>query len=192
MPRKVETQIAEQPVILFFGSLDSAANVDGASFLLDEVLPRVEPVLRRHQVRIHLAGKNPPAALREKVARIGGDLVVLVGAVESMERAIGEARMVLLPLRIASGTRTRILEAAAVGKAVVTTALGAEGLGLGSDEVCLAEDGAGLAGWVGRLLEKPELAAGFGRRLQAKCWELYRPDRVAADVVREIAEFAKR
>ena len=71
MPRAAEPMVERQPVILFFGSLDSSANVDGFQFLVDEVLPQIEADLKRHNVKIRIAGKNPPAAFAERLRAIG-------------------------------------------------------------------------------------------------------------------------
>jgi glycosyltransferase involved in cell wall biosynthesis len=123
--------VATQPVILFFGSMSSAANADGFRFLAKSLLPLLDADLRRHGVKLHVAGKGPPPWFAELLARSKSDRVVLAGGVDSVESAIAESRFVLLPLRVASGTRTRILEAAALGKAVVTTTIGAEGIEVG-------------------------------------------------------------
>lgn len=98
-----------EPAILFFGSMNSAANLDGFRFLMDQLLPRIEPDLKAHGVKIHVAGKNPPPWFAERIRASGTDRVMLLGAVDSMEQTIAASRFVLLPLRVASGTRTRIL-----------------------------------------------------------------------------------
>lgn len=191
MPRLAEPAGARQPVILFFGSLDSSANVDGFQFLVDEVLPHIEADLKRHGVMIHIAGKNPPAAFAERLRAIGTDRVKLVGPVDSIERAIAEAQFVLLPLRIASGTRTRILEAAAVGRAVVTTSIGAEGLDLG-DTVFIGDNAEALAVHTRKLLENRSLAEDAGRRLRERSTALYAASNVAVDLAAKLEKFLQR
>lgn len=183
-PPKLGT-VTPQPVILFFGSMNSGANTDGFRFLVESVLPLLEADLRRHNVKLHVAGKNPPKWFGELLAKSGSDRVVLVGGVESMERAIAEARFVFLPLRVASGTRTRILEAAAVGKAVVTTSIGAEGIEVG-DDALVADEPAALAAVVRRLLDDPAQAEALGQRLRDRCVARYSEARVAGDLVREV------
>jgi len=180
MPRgAAPVAVERQRVILFFGSLDSSANVDGFQFLVDEVLPLIEADLKRHNVTIHIAGKNPPAAFAQRL--LGRDCVKLVGPVDSIEHAIAESQFVLLPLRIASGTRTRILEAAAVGRAVVTTTIGAEGLDLG-DTVWIGDTAQELAAHTRRLLADQPLADESGRRLRERSTALYAAGNVAVDL----------
>jgi len=191
MPRAAEPMVARQPAILFFGSLDSSANVDGFQFLVDEVLPLIEADLKRNRVEIHIVGKNPPAAFTNRLRAIGSDRIKLVGPVNSIERAIAESQFILLPLRVASGTRTRILEAAAVGRAVVTTTIGAEGLDLG-DTVLIGDTAQGLAEQTRRLLADKNLADESGRRLRERSTAHYAAGNVAADLVAKLESFIQR
>jgi glycosyltransferase involved in cell wall biosynthesis len=158
---------------------------------VDEVLPQIEADLKRHNVKIHIVGKNPPDAFAERLRVIGTDRVKLVGPVDSIERAIAESLFVLLPLRIASGTRTRILEAAAVGRAVVTTTIGAEGLDLG-DTVLIGDTAPDLAAHTRRLLADQAAADKSGARLRERSTALYAAVNVAADLVAKLERFLQR
>jgi len=191
MSRAAGPVVERQPVILFFGSLDSSANVDGFQFLVDDVLPQIEADLKRHNVKIHIVGKNPPAAFAERLRASGTDRVKLIGPVDSIERAIAESQFVLLPLRIASGTRTRILEAAAVGRAVVTTTIGAEGLDLG-DTVLIGDTAEELAAHTRRLLADKNLADASGCRLRERSTALYAAGNVAVDLCVKLESFLQR
>jgi len=191
MPPARDLTPPRQRVILFFGSLDSSANVDGFQFLADEVLPLLEADLQRHDVKIRVAGKNPPPAFAAKLRASGTDRVDLVGPVDSIELALAECLFVLLPLRIASGTRTRILEAAALGRAVVTTPIGAEGLDLG-DTVLIGETAAELAAHTRELLANPAAAAELGRRLRQRSLALYATSKVANDLAQAVINFHSR
>ena len=188
MPPPMFDPVATQPVILFFGSMNSGANTDGFRFLVESLLPLLDADLHRHGVRIHIVGKNPPPWFAELLAKSKTDRVRLIGGVDSMERAIAGSRFVLLPLRVASGTRTRILEAAAVGKAVVTTSIGAEGIEVG-DDALVADAPDDLATAVRKLLDEPLRAEMLGRRLRDRCVSRYSADRLAGDLVREIEGF---
>jgi glycosyltransferase involved in cell wall biosynthesis len=191
MPPVRELNPARQPVILFFGSLDSSANVDGFNFLVDEVLPKIEPDLKRLQVKIRVVGKNPPPAFAAKLRARQTDRVDLTGPVDSIDQAIAESLFVLLPLRIASGTRTRILEAAALGRAVVTTTIGAEGLALG-DTVLMGDTASELAEHTRNLLANPVAAAMLGRRLRTRALSQYATSKVAGDLVEAVKTFTIR
>ena len=186
------TNATRRPVILFFGSMDSAANTDGFAFLMDELLPALDATLQASGVEIHIVGKNAPAYFRERIARSGSDRIRLVGGVDSIESAIAESLFVLLPLRIASGTRTRILEAAAQHRAVVTTPIGAEGLDV-ADSALIGRNAAELVAHSRHLLAHPAEADSLGERLGGRCAALYSADKVAGDLVRAMESFiAKR
>jgi len=184
-------EVQGQPVILYFGSLDSAANIDGFAYLMEDLLPLLRDDLKREGLRIHIVGKNPPAHFEAGVARAGAGLVKVVGRVDSIERAIAESRFVLLPLRVASGTRTRILEAAAQRRAVVTTPIGAEGLDLG-DAVLIGETAGDLVVHIRRLAAHPDEAVQLGARLHERAASLYAPEKVAADLARSLEAFVTR
>lgn len=186
-PPKAEP-VPAQPVVLFFGTMSSAANADGFRYLVESVLPLIEADLRRHNVKIHAVGKGPSQWLTELLKKSGSDRVVLTGGVDSMERVIAESRFVFLPLRVASGTRTRILEAAALGKAVVTTTVGAEGIEVG-DSALIADTPEALAAAVRKLLDNPAEAESLGRRLRDRCVARYSAERVGRDLVRDVNEF---
>jgi glycosyltransferase involved in cell wall biosynthesis len=191
MPPARDLNPPRQRVILFFGSLDSSANVDGFQFLVDDVLPRLADDLKRRDVKLRVVGKNPPAAFAAKLRALGTDRVDLVGPVDSIEQALAECLFVLLPLRIASGTRTRILEAAALGRAVVTTPIGAEGLDLG-DTVLIGDTAAELAEHTRALLADPASAAELGRRLRQRSLALYSTGKVANDLAQAVISFHLR
>lgn len=179
MPREENIVVKERkPMVLFFGALDSAANRDGFLFLVDEVYPLIEAALKEAGVSIHIAGANPPSGFAERASAVGGGRIVLLGRVESMAKTIAESMFVLLPLRVASGTRTRILEAGAMARAVVTTPIGAEGLGL-SDSVLIGTTARELADHTIRLLKESDEAHALGVRLKERCQAMYHPDRVA-------------
>jgi glycosyltransferase involved in cell wall biosynthesis len=88
----------------------------------------VLPQLRRQVpgIRFVVAGRNPSA---EFLARFSDQSdISFTGTVPDMRPLIDKASLVVVPLRVGSGTRLKILEAAAMGKAMVSTSLGAEGL----------------------------------------------------------------
>lgn len=190
MPREEPlSDVGREPVILFFGALDSAANRDGFNFLLDEVFPLIKRALEEAGARIHVAGANAPSEFAERARVMGEGRVVLLGRVESMARTIASSLFVLLPLRVASGTRTRILEAGGAARAVVTTPIGAEGLGLG-DAVLIGTTARELADHTLRLLRDQNVATALGVQLKGRCQALYHPETVAGKLCDRVRAFA--
>jgi glycosyltransferase involved in cell wall biosynthesis len=148
--------------VLFTGSMDYAPNVEAMSNFAREVLPLV-----RHDApaaRLHIVGTRPKA----EVLALAGDDVVVHGFVPDIRPYFRKAAVVVAPLLHGGGTRIKILEAAACGKAVVSTTLGAEGLDLrpGRDLV-LADTAHVFAAEVVHLLNDPARRARLGRSARA-------------------------
>jgi polysaccharide biosynthesis protein PslH len=86
-----------------------------------------------------------------------------VGRVDDLRPELAAAAAVVVPLRMGGGTRLKILEAMAAGKAVVSTTIGAEGLDISdSSEVLLADSPGEFARAVGRVLADPDLRRRLG------------------------------
>lgn len=130
LPNGVSSEVpflppADGPLLLLYpGSLDWRPAQDGAEYLLREILPRVRA--RIPDVRAAVVGKGPPTWLRDLCAATPG--VECHGDVPHMRPYFESAHLVVVPLRVGSGSRLRILEAMAYGRAVVSTTVGAEGL----------------------------------------------------------------
>jgi len=114
----------EEPVLIYQGGMDWYPNRDAVEYLVFEILP----ILRGKvpHVKVIVAGRNPSPEFRQRFNGIAG--VSFTGTVADMRIPMAKAAVSVVPLRIGSGTRMKILEAAAMGKAVVSTRLGAEGL----------------------------------------------------------------
>ena len=143
--------------ILFMGTLKYRPNIDAVTFLLDEVLADVR-------------GSCPDAVLTIVGDGEGADLerfrrpgVVVTGRVPDVRPYLAGAAVTVVPVRIGGGTRLKVVEALAMGKAVVSTSLGCEGLAVRSGEnVLLADDAGGFAGAIVRLLAEPQEARRMG------------------------------
>ncbi|KAB0680291.1 glycosyltransferase [Aureimonas leprariae] len=109
--------------ILFVGNLGFKPNEQGLHRFLDEAWPIVRQ--RVPGVRLVVVGFDPKEALREKLARAGAELHSNVPSVVPYYEA---AHAVIAPIFFGGGTRIKILEAMAFGRAVVSTPIGAEGL----------------------------------------------------------------
>ncbi|MGH9253429.1 MAG: glycosyltransferase, partial [Vicinamibacterales bacterium] len=111
--------------LVFSGSMDWHPNEDAVVHFADVILPRIRATVP--DASFAIVGRNPSPRVRELAARPGIDVT---GTVEDVRPWITEAAVYVVPLRAGSGTRLKILEALAMGKAVVSTTVGAEGLAL--------------------------------------------------------------
>ena len=125
----------KEPSISFIGSLDWLPNQQGLSWFLERVwLPFQESC---PNVKLHIAGRNMPKWLfRSRIKNI-----VVHGEVPDAVRFINAHSIMVVPLLSGSGMRAKILEGMALGKVVVTTTLGLEGIAARDrEEVLIADD----------------------------------------------------
>src|SRR5207247_6537861 len=111
--------------LVFMGSMDWLPNEDAVLHFLEAILPRVRREVP--DVTFTVVGRNPGPRLRAAAARDG---IALTGRVEDIRPHVLRAAVFVVPLRVGGGTRLKIFEALAMGKAVVSTTVGAEGLPL--------------------------------------------------------------
>jgi polysaccharide biosynthesis protein PslH len=126
---------ADPPRIVFLGSMDWEPNIDAVAHFCRDIFPRV-----REQVPnavFQIVGRNPHPSVRQ----LASDSVEVTGTVPSVAAYLRDATLVVVPLRIGGGTRLKIFEAMATGKAVVSTTIGAEGLAVQNGrDLVLADD----------------------------------------------------
>lgn len=106
--------------LVFTGSMDWRANQDAIRWFIDAV----HPLLGDYQM--HVVGRTPPAWMRDPA--IVPPQIVVTGTVAEVQPYIERACVYVVPLRVGGGSRLKILEALAMGRAVVSTTVGAEGL----------------------------------------------------------------
>lgn len=149
--------------ILFVGSMDFYANIDAARYFAINVWPELH---RRYpELRFLVVGSNPADEVLE-LSRIPG--VSVTGTVDDVRPYYRDALAAVAPVRIAGGSRLKILEAMAAGVPVVATPTGAEGLAVTAETNILIADFADLGQSLVRLYMSPELQ----QRLSAAGHEL--------------------
>lgn len=143
--------------VLFFGLLATVPNVDGLQYFVREVWPRV--VAGRPGAKLLVVGANPAPAVRA----LEGSGVTIVGPVDDLRPYLSRAAVVVVPLRLGSGTRLKILESWAMARPVVSTSLGAEGLeATAGRHLLIADKPDEFAAAVLRVLNEPALAMQLG------------------------------
>lgn len=160
--------------LVFTGAMDWLPNVDAIHYFARDILPLIHKEIPN--VRLTVAGRTPSPRL---VALAEADKQIrLTGTVEDIRPFVRGASVYIVPLRIGGGTRLKIFEAMAMGKAIVSTTVGAEGLPVTHGKEALITDSPELfAGAVISLLREPERRAQLGsaaRRLveQNYSWRL--------------------
>ena len=167
--------------IVFTGSMDWAANIDGIEFFMDSIWPAIARAAPA--VNVVVVGRNPPAQLVERARR--RDLPwTFTGFVDDIRPHVHAAQVYAIPLRVGGGTRIKVYEAMAMGCPVVSTAIGVEGLPLEDGRHYLRADTAeAFATEVLRLLADADL-----RRRLATTARAYVEENFSAPSVARIFE----
>lgn len=158
LPEIPRPNVPEANAVVFSGNLEYHPNVEAVRWFRSNVWPRVRE--QAPEVEWRLLGSNPAA-----IAPFthGDPRIRVIGPVEDAIAHLAEAQVCIAPLLSGSGTRFKILEAWAAGRAVVSTTLGAEGLGARDGEhVLLADDAEHFAEGVLRLLNDRALREHLG------------------------------
>jgi polysaccharide biosynthesis protein PslH len=122
--------------VLWLGHMDVHTNKDAVLYFWRDIFPLLQ---KQHpQVRITFVGSAPPKVIADAASRNGN--IKVTGFVDDVRPYIDEAEVMIVPLRIGSGTRLKILDAMAMGKAIVSTPTGCEGLEISDGKNILIAD----------------------------------------------------
>jgi polysaccharide biosynthesis protein PslH len=148
----------EPATVVSVAAMDWRPNVDAALWFCREVWPIVRQQWPLAQ--FYIVGKNPPPSIRTLDGQAG---VHVTGFVADVRDYFARGSLFIVPLRSGSGMRLKILEAMAMGRAVISTTIGAEGIAVtpGRD-ILLADDAASFADAVCRGLADERLRATLG------------------------------
>jgi polysaccharide biosynthesis protein PslH len=148
----------EAAAIVSVAAMDWPPNSDAIGWFSEQVLPLIRET--HPAARLYIVGKNPPPAI-QALARL--DYVTVTGFVDDVRAYFAKGAVFVVPLRSGGGMRVKILQAMAMGKAIVSTTIGAEGIAAEDGEaICLADTPAAFAGQVSRLLGDAQLRRRIG------------------------------
>jgi len=175
--------------LVFTGSMDWLPNEDGILYFLDAIFPLIKQQCPK--VSLEVVGRSPSRKLqalaeREKSMR-------LTGWVEDIRPFVARGQVCIVPLRIGGGTRLKIFEAMAMGKAVVSTSVGAEGLPVQHGEnILLADTPDDFACSVISLLRDSDRRSQLGAAARALVQEKYSWPKVAESFARALEDVITR
>lgn len=162
------------------GSMDWHPNEYGIRWLLDHVWPRV--IQKHPQARLHLAGNRMPNDLRH--GRMPG--VEVKGRVPDANKYLAAHHVMLVPLFSAGGMRVKIVEGMAMGKCVISTAMGAEGINhTHGKDILIADDADAFVARMEQLLANPAEAHAIGQRAKRLIAEHHN----VADTITQLVDF---
>lgn len=171
---------AKRRHLLFLGSFSNLANRDGLGWFLERVWPRIRK--RLPNVEMRLAGSSMPDFLRAP-----GNGIVGLGHVSDLGRVFAQYRVFVSPIRYGTGIKTKNVAALAHGIPVVTTTIGAEGIGLRDGEtVSIADDEESFEEAVVRLYQDDNLWRKRAKASREHMLQNFSPEQLMAKVARLI------
>jgi glycosyltransferase involved in cell wall biosynthesis len=158
--------------ILTLGSLHYPPNADGIRWFIQEVFPLVKNSIP--EVKLTIIGKKPPQDFLT-LASEDPETFTVTGYVPELRPYLEKAGAVVIPVRVGSGMRVRILEALAQGLPVVTTTIGLEGINASPGrDILVGDSPEEFSKELTRLILQPELQKSLaenGRQLVERCYD---------------------
>ena len=157
-----------KPVIVFTGQMDYWPNVDAVLWFSETILPNLRT--KFPDATFYIVGGKPSAAVRALGLRPG---IVVVGQVPDVRPYVGNADVVVAPLRIGRGIQNKVLEGMAMARPVIVTPQALEGIdALPDTHVLVASDSAGYVRDVERIID-PVFAKSVGTAARKRVLERY-------------------
>ena len=166
------------PVFFHLGSMDWLPNEEGVRWLLESVWPRV---IKKHpKAKLHLAGNKMPKDLLNADA----DGTTITGRVLDADKYMRQRHVMVVPLFSAGGMRVKIIEGMAMGKCIISTPIGAEGIAYTDDhDILIARNATEMVDHISTLITEPERALDIGKNARKLILEHYTNDRIVRDLI---------
>ena len=172
-----------QPSVVFSGSMRSMQSVDAAAYLLREIMPAVWKAVP--DAVVYLVGAGADERILE-LQRGNESKVVVTGFVDDLASYLRAATVYVSPLRLGSGMRTRVVEAAATGCAIVSTSEGVQGVSVdGALPWRIAHDAKAFATGIISFLQNPAERDDFAQRARSAVEQRYSWNSVARNLAAE-------
>lgn len=159
-PLSLQKTAVDPDTAVFSGVMDYPPNEDAALFFCREVMPLLK--MQRPRAKFVVAGRNPTARL----LACSSEDVTVTGYVDDLCTIVARGAVFVSPLRFGSGVKNKILEAMAMGKAVVGSTLSFEGIEDLREAAIIADDPLAIASSVASLMDRPSETARLGLRAQ--------------------------
>ena len=161
-------EIDDKPSFYHIGSMNWIPNEEGIRWFIDNCLDEV--TAKVPEFVFHLAGRNMPEWLKA----LKNPHVDVIGEVPNAKEFVANHDVAIVPLLSGSGIRIKIIESMAMGKAVITTMVGAEGILYEEDtNLIIAENKAQMAEAIRRINENPDRAVEIGKAARKLVEEVY-------------------
>lgn len=132
----IDNSIYNKPIkdIFHLGSMNWLPNIEGVNWFIDKVFPVIEKELP--SITMYLAGRNMPESILNKAK----ENLKVIGEVDNAYDFINQHQIMIVPVRSGGGMRVKIIENLAMGKVIISTTVGAEGISVTNGENILIAD----------------------------------------------------
>ncbi|MCP4369044.1 MAG: glycosyltransferase [Deltaproteobacteria bacterium] len=146
--------------MIWIGSMEGLWNRGAIDYFCNEIFPKIDQKI--NNVKFTVVGKSPTSILKN--ISVKNKNVMILGYVDDISNYVNRSSVFVVPLKAGGGTKLKVLNALAMGKAVVTTSVGAEGIEVTDNEnIVIADDPETFAGKTVELLRNPEMVEELGR-----------------------------
>ena len=150
--------LPQNHAICFIASLDWLPNIEGLNWFLEQVLPKI--IEKNPNAVVNIAGRNMP----QKIAQQASKNIKIWGEIDHAQTYMQQNGILIVPLLSGSGMRIKLVEAMALGKAIVSTSVGAEGVcGTHLEHYYIADTPQTFADACLKLLQNPEICTDLGK-----------------------------
>lgn len=168
------SQQEEQQSLFHIASMDWMPNIEGVDWLLEKVWPKV--VKKNHKAKLYLAGRNMPERFYNKKTKG----VTVVGEVPEAKNFYISKKIMLVPVLSGSGMRIKIIEGMALGKVIISTTIGAEGIACEHNKnILIADTPQEFAAAIDKCLNDDELCAKIGHNAKLLINEQYNNETIS-------------
>jgi sugar transferase (PEP-CTERM/EpsH1 system associated) len=183
-----QPRLTASKTLVFTGSMDWKPNQDGILWFLREVYPAIQAKVPA--VKLVVVGRRPSPEIVQACAQHNS--VTLTGWVDDIRDYLAAADVCVVPLRVGSGTRLKIFEAMAMGKATVSTTIGAEGLPVTDGvDILIGDTPSAFAAQTVALLQDAAKGERLGRAARTLVESRYSWDAVTGEFMRTIETAVK-
>lgn len=160
----------ETPAVIYTGGMNMYANKDAVLYFLEKIWPLVK--LKRPDATFFAVGQDPPTEIKN--ISLKDQSIQVTGYVDDIRPYVSKSAVYIVPLRVGGGTRLKVLDAMAMGKAIVSTSIGCEGIEITPGKnILLGDDPVMFAEKTIHLLQNSEKREYFGKAARKLVEEKY-------------------
>ncbi len=155
---KTEKQIPKKPTVLFVGNFKWLPNRDAATFLIEEIWPKIKSEIQ--DARLWIVGRNPP----DVILKYASEDILIDGGVEDIREAYAKSNVLVAPIRNGRGTKYKILEAMATKTPIIGSRLAIEGLNIkNGKEALIGASSEDLSKYTTKILKNPQIGENLAK-----------------------------